>query len=188
MPFHPYYTAKDSVGICVFLIVFALLRVLRAQPARRSEQLHPGQSAADAADIVPEWYFLPYYAILRSVPNKLLGVCMMFGSLLVLFVLPWLDTSPGAQRAVPADLSPGSSGCGGDAFVLGCAARIGRKASGSSSAGSHLLLLPPFPGDAADPRQARAAAAAAREHQPRRCWAAAAAAARCTRPSRGRSH
>jgi ubiquinol-cytochrome c reductase cytochrome b subunit len=45
------------------------------------------------ADIVPEWYFLPYYAILRSVPNKLLGVCMMFGSLLVLFVIPWLDTS-----------------------------------------------------------------------------------------------
>ncbi len=43
---------------------------------------------------MPEWYFLPYYAILRSVPNKLLGVCMMFGSLLVLFVLPWLDTSP----------------------------------------------------------------------------------------------
>jgi ubiquinol-cytochrome c reductase cytochrome b subunit len=45
------------------------------------------------ADIVPEWYFLPYYAILRSVPNKLLGVCMMFGSLLVLLVVPWLDTS-----------------------------------------------------------------------------------------------
>jgi ubiquinol-cytochrome c reductase cytochrome b/c1 subunit len=42
---------------------------------------------------VPEWYFLPYYAILRSVPNKLLGVCMMFGSLLVLFIVPWLDTS-----------------------------------------------------------------------------------------------
>ena len=45
-------------------------------------------------DIVPERYFLPYYAILRSVPNKLGGVCMMFGSILVLFVLPWLDTSP----------------------------------------------------------------------------------------------
>ena len=43
---------------------------------------------------MPEWYFLPFYAILRSVPNKLGGVCMMFGSILVLFVLPWLDTSP----------------------------------------------------------------------------------------------
>ena len=43
---------------------------------------------------MPEWYFLPFYAMLRSVPNKLGGVCIMFGSILVLFVLPWLDTSP----------------------------------------------------------------------------------------------
>jgi len=43
---------------------------------------------------VPEWYFLPYYAILRSIPNKLIGVCAMFASLLVLFILPWLDRSP----------------------------------------------------------------------------------------------
>ena len=46
------------------------------------------------AHIVPEWYFLPYYAILRSVPNKLGGVILMFSSIAVLFVLPWLDTSP----------------------------------------------------------------------------------------------
>jgi ubiquinol-cytochrome c reductase cytochrome b subunit len=45
------------------------------------------------AHIVPEWYFLPYYAILRAIPDKLLGVLAMFGSLLILFVLPWLDTS-----------------------------------------------------------------------------------------------
>ncbi len=54
----------------------------------------PANPLQTPADIVPEWYFLPYYAILRSVPNKLLGVCMMFGSLLVLFFLSWLDTSP----------------------------------------------------------------------------------------------
>ena len=54
----------------------------------------PANPLQTPADIVPEWYFLPFYAILRSVPNKLCGVCMMFGSILVLFVLPWLDTSP----------------------------------------------------------------------------------------------
>jgi ubiquinol-cytochrome c reductase cytochrome b subunit len=53
----------------------------------------PANPLQTPADIVPEWYFLPYYAILRSVPDKLLGVCLMFASILVLFVLPWLDTS-----------------------------------------------------------------------------------------------
>ena len=67
VPFHPFYTIKDSVI--------------------------PANPLQTPADIVPEWYFLPYYGILRSVPNKLLGVCFMFASLLILFVLPWLDTS-----------------------------------------------------------------------------------------------
>ena len=54
----------------------------------------PANPLQTPAEIVPEWYFLPFYAILRSVPNKLGGVMMMFGSIMVLFVLPWLDTSP----------------------------------------------------------------------------------------------
>ena len=54
----------------------------------------PANPLATPAEIVPEWYFLPFYAILRSVPNKLGGVSLMFGAILVLFVLPWLDTSP----------------------------------------------------------------------------------------------
>ena len=54
----------------------------------------PANPLQTPAEIVPEWYFLPFYAILRSVPDKLGGVCMMFGSIVVLFVLPWLDTSP----------------------------------------------------------------------------------------------
>ena len=56
-------------------------------------QLHPGQSGGDAGDIVPEWYYLPFYAILRAIPNKLLGVCALFGSIVILAFLPWLDTS-----------------------------------------------------------------------------------------------
>jgi quinol-cytochrome oxidoreductase complex cytochrome b subunit len=54
----------------------------------------PANPLSTPPEIVPEWYFLPYYAILRSIPNKLVGVCAMFASLLVLFILPWLDRSP----------------------------------------------------------------------------------------------
>jgi ubiquinol-cytochrome c reductase cytochrome b/c1 subunit len=93
LPFHPYYTIKDSVGICVFLIVFAALVFFTPNYLGDANNFIPANPLQTPADIVPEWYFLPYYAILRSVPNKLLGVCMMFGSLMVLFVVPWLDTS-----------------------------------------------------------------------------------------------
>src|SRR5579875_646905 len=94
VPFHPYYTVKDSIGVCVYLIVLAILVFflphLLADP-NNDIQADPLQTPSD---IVPEWYFLPFYAILRSVPNKLGGVTLLFGSILILFVLPWLDTSP----------------------------------------------------------------------------------------------
>src|SRR5215813_4388505 len=93
VPFHPYYTVKDSIGLCVFLAVFAVLVFFAPNFLGDANNFIPANPLQTPADIVPEWYFLPYYAILRSVPNKLLGVCMMFGSILVLFVLPWLDTS-----------------------------------------------------------------------------------------------
>lgn len=94
LPFHPYYTLKDSVGICVYLIVFAALVFFAPNYLGDPNNFIPANPLQTPADIVPEWYFLPYYAILRSVPDKLLGVCLMFGSILVLFALPWLDTSP----------------------------------------------------------------------------------------------
>jgi ubiquinol-cytochrome c reductase cytochrome b/c1 subunit len=93
LPFHPYYTIKDSVGLCVFLMVFAALVFFAPNYLGDPNNFIPANPLQTPADIVPEWYFLPFYAILRSVPNKLLGVCMMFGSILVMFVLPWLDTS-----------------------------------------------------------------------------------------------
>jgi ubiquinol-cytochrome c reductase cytochrome b/c1 subunit len=93
LPFHPYYTMKDSVGVCVYMLVFAILVFFAPNFLGDPNNFIPANPLQTPADIVPEWYFLPFYAILRSVPNKLGGVCMMFGSLLVLFVLPWLDTS-----------------------------------------------------------------------------------------------
>jgi ubiquinol-cytochrome c reductase cytochrome b/c1 subunit len=94
LPFHPYYTVKDSVGVCVFLGIFAAVVFFAPNMLGDPNNFIPANPLQTPADIVPEWYFLPYYAILRSVPDKLLGVCMLFGSILILLVLPWLDTSP----------------------------------------------------------------------------------------------
>ncbi|MGC8523584.1 MAG: cytochrome b [Acidibrevibacterium sp.] len=94
IPFHPYYTIKDSVGICVFFIVLAMLVFFAPNFFASPDNYIPANPLQTPAEIVPEWYFLPFYAILRSVPNKLGGVMMMFGAIAVLFVLPWLDTSP----------------------------------------------------------------------------------------------
>ena len=94
LPFHPYYTMKDSVGVCVYLLVFALLVFFAPNYLGHSDNYIPANPVVTPAHIVPEWYFLPFYAILRSVPDKLGGVLLMFGSIGVLAVLPWLDTSP----------------------------------------------------------------------------------------------
>jgi len=94
LPFHPYYTIKDSVGICVYFIVFALFVFFAPNYLGHSDNYIPANPLVTPAHIVPEWYFLPFYAILRSVPDKLGGVLLMFGSIGVLAVVPWLDTSP----------------------------------------------------------------------------------------------
>jgi ubiquinol-cytochrome c reductase cytochrome b/c1 subunit len=93
VPFHPYYTAKDSVGVWVFVIVWSVFVFFFPNVLGDPNNFIEANPLQTPADIVPEWYFLPYYAILRSVPDKLLGVCLMFGSILILFVIPWLDTS-----------------------------------------------------------------------------------------------
>ena len=94
VPFHPYYTAKDSVGLCVYFLLFALLVFFRPYLFSEVDNNIPANPLQTPNAIVPEWYFLPFYAILRSVPDKLTGVLCMFGSILIWFVLPWLDTSP----------------------------------------------------------------------------------------------
>jgi ubiquinol-cytochrome c reductase cytochrome b subunit len=93
LPFHPYYTIKDSVGICVFLMVWAAVVFFAPNALGDADNYIPANPLQTPSEIVPEWYLLPFYAILRSVPNKLGGVTLMLGSILILFVLPWLDTS-----------------------------------------------------------------------------------------------
>lgn len=94
IPFHPYYTSKDSVGLVVYFIVFASLVFFAPNYLGHPDNYVPANPMVTPAHIVPEWYFLPFYAVLRAVPDKLGGVLLMFGSILVLFVLPWLDGSP----------------------------------------------------------------------------------------------
>jgi ubiquinol-cytochrome c reductase cytochrome b/c1 subunit len=94
IPFHPYYTVKDMFGLCVFLLVFAIFVFYAPNFLGHPDNYIPANPMVTPPHIVPEWYFLPYYAILRSVPDKLFGVILMFGAVLILFLVPWLDTSP----------------------------------------------------------------------------------------------
>ena len=93
IPFHPYYTAKDSFGLGVLLLVYFAVVFWAPNSMGHPDNYTPANPLVTPPHIVPEWYFLPFYAILRAVPDKLIGVVLMFSSILILFVLPWLDTS-----------------------------------------------------------------------------------------------
>ena len=100
VPFHPYYTAKDGFGLGIFLLIFASLLFFFPNYLGHPDNYIPANPLSTPAHIVPEWYFWPFYAILRAftadfiLPAKLWGVLAMFGSILLLFFLPWLDSSP----------------------------------------------------------------------------------------------
>ncbi len=108
VPFHPYYTAKDGFGLGVFLVIFATVLFFAPNYMGHPDNYIPANPMSTPAHIVPEWYFWPFYAILRAftydltipftglvlVPAKLLGVLAMFASILLLFFLPWIDNSP----------------------------------------------------------------------------------------------
>jgi ubiquinol-cytochrome c reductase cytochrome b/c1 subunit len=93
VPFTPYATAKDSFAIAVFCILFAWFVFYVPNLLLAADNYIPANPAVTPPEIVPEWYYLPFYAILRSIPNKLLGVVALFSSILILAFLPWLDTS-----------------------------------------------------------------------------------------------
>jgi ubiquinol-cytochrome c reductase cytochrome b/c1 subunit len=94
IPMHPYYTIKDLYGLFVFLLFFAAFVFYAPNLLGHPDNYVPANPMVTPAHIVPEWYFLPFYAILRAIPDKFLGVVAMFAAVLVLFVVPWLDTSP----------------------------------------------------------------------------------------------
>jgi ubiquinol-cytochrome c reductase cytochrome b/c1 subunit len=92
IPFHPYYTAKDFFGFGIFFIIYASFIFFAPNFFGEPDNYIPANPLVTPPHIVPEWYFLPFYAILRSVPSKLGGVILMIGAILIWTVLPWLDT------------------------------------------------------------------------------------------------
>jgi len=97
IPFHPYYTVKDLVGVGVMLILFAI--VVFFVPTfgglfLETPNFEPNNPLSTPEHIAPTWYFTPYYAILRAVPDQRWGALLMFASVLIWFFLPWLDRSP----------------------------------------------------------------------------------------------
>ena len=93
VPFHPYFTVKDGFAIILFLILFAYFVFFNPNALGHADNYIPANPLQTPAHIVPEWYMLPFYAILRAIPDKFGGVLAMFGAIGVLFILPWLDTS-----------------------------------------------------------------------------------------------
>jgi ubiquinol-cytochrome c reductase cytochrome b subunit len=97
IPFHPYYTVKDIVGVAVFLIVFCSVVFFMPEMGGwflERDNFIPADPLKTPTHIVPLWYFTPFYAILRAVPDKFLGVVAMGAAIFALFLLPWLDRSP----------------------------------------------------------------------------------------------
>jgi ubiquinol-cytochrome c reductase cytochrome b subunit len=101
VPFHPYYTAKDGFGLGVFLLIYVAFVFFLPNALGHPDNYIEANPLSTPAHIVPEWYFWPFYAILRAFtadfffsPAKLMGVMAMFGSILIWFFLPWLDKSP----------------------------------------------------------------------------------------------
>ncbi len=101
VPFHPYYTAKDGWGLGAFLFLYCAMVFFFPNALGHPDNYIPANPMSTPAHIVPEWYFWPFYAILRAFtsdflffPAKLLGVLAMFSAILVWFLLPWLDRSP----------------------------------------------------------------------------------------------
>ena len=101
VPFYPYYVGKDGWTVGLFMVIFSAFVFFMPNALGHPDNYIPANPMQTPAHIVPEWYFWPFYAILRAftvdfliVPAKLMGVLAMFSAILVWFFLPWLDRSP----------------------------------------------------------------------------------------------
>ncbi|TLZ56730.1 MAG: cytochrome b [Gammaproteobacteria bacterium] len=97
IPFHPYYTVKDIVGVGVFLVLFALVVFFKPTLGGlflEAPNFEPANPISTPEHITPVWYFTPYYAMLRAVPDQRMGALLMLLAVASFFFLPWLDRSP----------------------------------------------------------------------------------------------
>jgi quinol-cytochrome oxidoreductase complex cytochrome b subunit len=92
LPFHPYFTIKDSLALICFIALYSYVVFYIPNYLYDSDNYIEANPLQTPVHIVPEWYYLPYYAILRSIPSKLIGTALMFVAVLIIAFLPWLDT------------------------------------------------------------------------------------------------
>ena len=118
VPFTPYATVKDGFMMSVFCVMFAWFVFYMPNYLGHADNYIPANPAVTPTHIVPEWYYLPFYAILRAIPNKLLGVLALFGSILILAFLPWLDTVESAIRRAIGRCIGNSSGSSSSVCIL----------------------------------------------------------------------
>lgn len=100
IPFHSYFTSKDLVGVFLAIFILGCLVFWNPYYLGHSDNNIPGNPLVTPLTIVPEWYFLPFYAILRAIPNKSLGVIFFAGALVILFFLPVFNTRSGNNLRV----------------------------------------------------------------------------------------
>ena len=93
LPFHPYFTVKDGFALSCFLVLYAWIVFYVPNYLNHADNYVEANALVTPQHIVPEWYYLPFYAILRGIPSKLMGVIAMFMAIILLAFLPWLDTS-----------------------------------------------------------------------------------------------
>ena len=169
VPFTPYATIKDAFGVSCFMLFFAWFIFYMPNYLGDADNYIPANPGVTPAHIVPEWYYLPFYAILRSIPNKLAGVVAMFGAIVVLAFLPWLDTA----KTRSSKYRPLAKQFFWIFVVVCIAARLSRR----PAAGRHLcdrrphpdlLLLRLFPDPAAAAQPDREAASGAEFDRRRR--------------------
>ena len=171
VPFTPYATIKDAFGISCFMLFFAWFIFYMPNYLGDADNYIPANPGVTPAHIVPEWYYLPFYAILRSIPNKLAGVIAMFCAILILAFLPWLDTAK-TRSSKYRPLAKQFFWI----FVVVC---ILLGYLGATAAGRHLcdrrphpdvLLLRLFPDPAAAARAGSRSRGRCRIRSPTTCW------------------
>jgi ubiquinol-cytochrome c reductase cytochrome b subunit len=94
IPFHPYYTVKDIVGVVVFLFIFSMVVFFAPEMGGyflEHANFEPANPLATPEHIAPVWYFTPFYTVLRAIPNPFFGVVAMGAAVVILFFLPWID-------------------------------------------------------------------------------------------------
>ncbi|MGH7011875.1 MAG: cytochrome b, partial [Caulobacteraceae bacterium] len=91
LPFHPFYTVKDAFAVALFMIVMAVFIFYMPEALVKPDNYVPANPLVTPVHITPEWYLMPFYAILRAIPNKLMGAIALAGAILLLVPLPWID-------------------------------------------------------------------------------------------------